>query len=151
VRRPATNYLEILQRRQLAVRVHEPWVSVGSPRRRQGWKLHLSTMVSEAPQLLRAVLPVLEEAGVDFKVVIDSDRLVRLNEGTLGETQVGKFGLGGGGLVIGRSGAEPVVDGYPGERPWPLVGGTVKRVLIDVSGEPFVDLAREAQAAYARQ
>ena len=91
MRRRATSYLEILRRRQLAVRVHDPWVSVGSPRRRQGWKLHLSTVVSEAPQLLRAVLPVLEEAGVDFKLVIDSDRLVRLNEGTLGETQVGKF------------------------------------------------------------
>jgi arylsulfatase len=66
-------------------------------------------------------------------------------------TQPGKFGLGGGGLVVGRSGAEPVVDDYPGERPWPLVGGTVKRVVIDVSGEPFVDLAREAKAAFARQ
>jgi arylsulfatase A-like enzyme len=66
-------------------------------------------------------------------------------------TQPGKFGLGGGGLVVGRSGAEPVVDGYPGERPWPLVGGTIRRVMVDVSGEPFVDLAREAKAAYARQ
>ena len=32
-------------------------------------------------------------------------------------TQPGKFGLGGGGLVVGRSGAEPVTDDYPGERP----------------------------------
>ena len=74
----------------------------------------------------------------------------KVGEGTI-RTQIGKFGLGGGGLVVGRSGAEPVVDGYPGERPWSLVGGTVKRVLIDVSGEPFVDLAREAKAAFARQ
>ncbi len=66
-------------------------------------------------------------------------------------TQPGKFGLGGGGLVVGRSGAEPVTDGYPGQRPWPFTGGTVKRVIIDVSGTPFVDLAREAAAAYARQ
>jgi len=66
-------------------------------------------------------------------------------------TQPGKFGLGGGGLVVGRSGAEPVTDDYPGQRPWAFTGGTVKRVIIDVSGTPFVDLAREAAAAYARQ
>ena len=66
-------------------------------------------------------------------------------------TQLGKFGLGGGGLVVGRSGAEPVVDDYPGERPWAFTGGTVERVLIDVSGEAFVDLAREAKVAFARQ
>jgi arylsulfatase A-like enzyme len=66
-------------------------------------------------------------------------------------TQPGKFGLGGGGLVVGRSGGEPVADGYPGQAPWPFVGGTVKRVFIDVSGEPFADLAREAAALYARQ
>jgi arylsulfatase A-like enzyme len=66
-------------------------------------------------------------------------------------TQPGKFGLGGGGLVVGRSGAEPVTDAYPGERPYAFTGGTVKRVLIDVSGEAFVDLAREARAAFARQ
>jgi arylsulfatase len=66
-------------------------------------------------------------------------------------TQPGKFGLGGGGLIVGRSGAEPVSDDYPGEPPWPFVGGTIKRVAVDVSGESFVDLAREAQVAFARQ
>jgi Sulfatase len=66
-------------------------------------------------------------------------------------TQPGKFGLGGGGLVVGRSGAEPVTDDYTGDAPWPFVGGTIKRVLIDVSGAPFVDLATEARAAFARQ
>ena len=66
-------------------------------------------------------------------------------------TQPGKFGLGGGGLVVGSSGAEPVSDDYPGARPWTFRGGTIKRVLIDVSGEPFVDLAQEARAAFAHQ
>ncbi len=66
-------------------------------------------------------------------------------------TQPAKFGLGGGGLVVGRSGAEPVSDDVPGEGPWPFVGGTIRRVFIDVSGEPFVDLAQEARAAFARQ
>ncbi len=67
------------------------------------------------------------------------------------QTQPGKFGLGGGGLVFGRAGAEPVSDDFPGERPWAFSGGTLKRVAIDVSGEPFVDLAKEAAAAFARQ
>jgi len=66
-------------------------------------------------------------------------------------TQPGKFGLGGGGLVVGRSGAEPVTDDYAGDAPWPFVGGRIKRVVIDVSGEPFDDLAAEARAAFARQ
>jgi arylsulfatase len=73
----------------------------------------------------------------------------KVGEGKL-QTQPGKFGLGGGGLVVGRSGAEPVAD-YTGDRPWAFVGGTIKRVVIDVSGEPFVDLAREARAAFALQ
>jgi arylsulfatase len=66
-------------------------------------------------------------------------------------TQPGKFGLGGGGLVIGRSGAEQITDDYAGEAPWAFVGGAIKRVLIDVSGEPFADLAQEARAAFAHQ
>jgi hypothetical protein len=66
-------------------------------------------------------------------------------------TQPAKFGLGGGGLVVGRSGAEPVVGDFPGEAPWAFVGGTIQRVVIDVSGEPFVDLAQEARAAFAHQ
>ncbi len=66
-------------------------------------------------------------------------------------TQPGKFGLGGGGLIVGHSGAAPVTDDYPGQRPWAFTGGTIKRVAVDVSGQPFVDLAREAAAAFARQ
>jgi hypothetical protein len=74
----------------------------------------------------------------------------KVGEGKI-RTQPGKFGLGGGGLVVGRSGAEPVIDDYPGERPWAFTGGTIKRVVIDVSGEAFEDLAMEARAAFARQ
>ena len=66
------------------------------------------------------------------------------------KTQPGKFSLAGEGLNVGRDGAEPVTDDYPGERPWAFVGGTIHRVAIDVSGEPFVDLANEAKMALAR-
>ena len=33
---------------------------------------------------------------------------------------------------------------YPGELPWRFTGGTINRVAVDVSGEPYVDLEREA-------
>jgi arylsulfatase A-like enzyme len=65
-------------------------------------------------------------------------------------TQPGKFSLGGEGLNVGKEGGEPVTDDYPGEYPWPFVGGTIERAAVDVSGTPFLDLAMEAKAAFAR-
>jgi arylsulfatase len=66
------------------------------------------------------------------------------------KTQPGKFSIAGEGLNIGREGAEPVTDDYPGQAPWAFVGGTIRRAVIDVSGHPFIDLAMEAKAAFAR-
>ena len=66
------------------------------------------------------------------------------------KTQPGRFSIAGEGLNVGKDGAEPVTDDYPGDRPWAFTGGTIKRAIIDVSGEPFVDLAKEARMAYAR-
>ncbi len=66
------------------------------------------------------------------------------------KTQPGKFSIAGEGLNIGTEGAEPVTDDYPGEYPWAFVGGTIERAAIDVSGQPFVDLAQEARMAFAR-
>jgi hypothetical protein len=66
------------------------------------------------------------------------------------KTQPGKFSIAGEGLNIGKDSAEPVSDDYPGESPWPFEGGTIERAFVDVSGEPFVDLAQEAAAAFAR-
>ena len=74
----------------------------------------------------------------------------QVGEGTI-RTQPAKFGLGGGGLIVGRSGPEPVTDDYVGEAPWAFTGGAVRRVAVDVSGEPFVDLVQEARAAFAQQ
>ena len=65
-------------------------------------------------------------------------------------TQPGGFSIAGEGLNVGRDGGEAVTDDYPGEAPWAFVGGTVHKAVIDVSGEPFVDLAKEAAAAFAR-
>jgi len=35
--------------------------------------------------------------------------------------------------------------------PWVFTGGTIKRVAVDVSGEPYVDLEREAVAMMSRE
>lgn len=51
---------------------------------------------------------------------------------------------------LGKDGGEPVTDDYPGDSPWAFVGGRIKRVVVDVSGQPFVDLAGEVRMAFAR-
>jgi hypothetical protein len=66
-------------------------------------------------------------------------------------TQPGKFSLAGEGLNVGRDGGEPVTDDFPGASPWTFTGGTIVKAVIDVSGDPFVDLAREAEAMFARE
>ena len=79
---------------------------------------------------------------------------LHIREKAVGEakikTQPGKFSIAGEGLNIGKEGAEPVTDDYPGEYPWAFVGGTIERAAIDVSGDAFVDLANEAKMAFAR-
>ena len=54
-------------------------------------------------------------------------------------------------MCVGRDSGEPVTDDYPGPTPWPFTGGTIHRVAVDVSGEPYVDLEREAVAMMARE
>jgi arylsulfatase len=60
------------------------------------------------------------------------------------KTQLGKFALSGEGFNVGRDGGAPVTDDYPGDRPWAFTGGTIKQVVMDVSGEAYVDLEKEA-------
>jgi arylsulfatase len=67
------------------------------------------------------------------------------------KTQPGNFSLVGEGLAVGRDGGEPVTEDYPGDRPWAFTGGTIKQVIVDVSGEHFVDLEKEAVALMARE
>ncbi|MFD6397436.1 arylsulfatase [Nocardia sp. NPDC060249] len=74
----------------------------------------------------------------------------KVGEGRI-RTQPGKFSLTGEGLNAGRDSAEPVTGDYPGARPWSFTGGTLHRVAVDVSGEPFIDLEREAAAMLSRE
>jgi len=43
-----------------------------------------------------------------------------------------------------------VTTDYPGDAPWPFVGGTLHKVIVNVSGEPFRDREKEVAAAFAR-
>jgi arylsulfatase len=67
------------------------------------------------------------------------------------KTQPGKFMIAGEGLCIGRDGGAGVTDDYPGVQPWRFTGGTLRRVAVDVSGEQYLDLEREAQAMLMRE
>ena len=66
------------------------------------------------------------------------------------KTQPGTFGVSGSALTVGRS-TTAITDDYPGERPWLFTGGTIKFVAVDVSGEPYVDLERQAEAMLMRE
>ncbi|WP_431220499.1 arylsulfatase [Leifsonia xyli] len=74
----------------------------------------------------------------------------KVGEGRI-STQPGYFALAGEGLCVGMDSGEPVTDDYPGERPYRFTGGTLHRVAVDVSGEPYLDLERQAAAMLARE
>jgi arylsulfatase len=67
------------------------------------------------------------------------------------KTQLGAFAIAGAGLFVGRHPGEPVTDDYPGPPPHRFTGGTVNRVAVDVSGEPYLDLEREAALMLMRE
>jgi hypothetical protein len=59
--------------------------------------------------------------------------------------------IAGEGLCIGRDGGSGVTGDYAGTEPFTFTGGTIRRVVVDVSGEPYIDLEREAQAMMTRE
>jgi len=68
----------------------------------------------------------------------------KVGEGKI-KTQLGAYAIAGSGLCVGHHSGEPVTDDYPGEPPYAFTGGTLNRVAVDVSGEPYVDLERQAE------
>jgi arylsulfatase A-like enzyme len=66
-------------------------------------------------------------------------------------TQPGNFSLAGEGLNVGKDPAEPITDDYPGASPYAFTGGSIKEAIVDVSGEPFIDVEKEALAMMARE
>jgi len=74
----------------------------------------------------------------------------KVGEGRI-KTQPGMFSLAGEGLCVGRDSGEPVTGDYPGAHPHEFTGGTIHRVAVDVTGDPYIDLEREAAAMLARE
>jgi len=74
----------------------------------------------------------------------------KVGEGRI-KTQPGGFMIAGEGLCVGRDSGEAVTSDYPNGSPHRFTGGTIKRVAVDVSGDPYVDLEREAQAMLMRE
>jgi arylsulfatase len=74
---------------------------------------------------------------------------VKVGEGRI-KTQPGKFSIGGEGLCVGRDSSDPVTADYPAGG-GAFTGGVIIRVAVDVSGEPYVDLEREAVAMMSRE
>jgi hypothetical protein len=68
----------------------------------------------------------------------------KVGEGEI-KTQLGAFAIAGSPLTIGRQTGDRLTDDYPGEAPYSFTGGTIKRVAVDVSGDPYVDLERHAE------
>ena len=62
--------------------------------------------------------------------------------------QVGKFTLSGDGLCVGFDSADPVSRSYPPG--FPFTGGRILGVGVDVGDDVYLDLEREAAAAFAR-
>lgn len=57
----------------------------------QGWKLHISATVLNAPQMLRTVAPFLKRRNILYKAPVSLDELSKLNSGIFyGYSQVGK-------------------------------------------------------------
>jgi arylsulfatase len=52
---------------------------------------------------------------------------------------------------VRRDSGEPVTGDYPGDHPHAFTRGTIKPIAVDVSGEPYIDLEREAAAMLARE
>ena len=78
-------------------------------------------------------------------LLVDGDEV---GEGEIPRFTMTRFSLAGAGLSCGRSDPTPVCDDY--EAPFAFTG-TLHRVVVDVSGDPFVDPDAEAADVIAMQ
>ncbi len=108
---------------------------------------------AEVPTGSRVLTAEFQKTGDDEKTMSATGTLklyIDTDEVGGGEvmTQPGMFGLSGSGASVGRGNGSSVSSDYDG--PFPFVGGTIERVVIDVSGDHYVDHEKEVLAYLAR-
>jgi arylsulfatase A-like enzyme len=81
----------------------------------------------------------------DVTLFVDGDAVVTV-PGI--RSHPGTFGLAGGGVAIGRNGGQAVSGSY--KAPYPFTGGTIAKVVVDISGTPYVDVERELERAFSK-
>lgn len=84
------DYSGILKDLGLGFTPSPPYYQVGIPGKAQGWVLHLSSLWTQIPQLLEAVVPILKKYSVSFKVVPNRKVAAALCDGEFGYHQQGK-------------------------------------------------------------
>ncbi len=62
-------------------------------------------------------------------------------------TQPGYFCLTGDGICVGRDSASAVTPQY--EAPFPFTGGSIDRVVVDLSGDRYVDHESQVRAWFS--
>ena len=60
----------------------------------------------------------------------------------------GTFGLAGASLSVGRNAGSAVSGSY--KAPYAFTGGTIKQVVVDISGKPYRDAEKELALAFAK-
>lgn len=86
----AEDYTEIVAASGLAFKTDTSSISIGQPRKPQGWVMHLSVIPAQMAPLLKAVLPVILKFGVPCKVIRSKGHLKDLNGGVYGLFKIGK-------------------------------------------------------------
>jgi arylsulfatase len=64
-------------------------------------------------------------------------------------TQPGNFCLVGDGLCVGRDSASPVTPDYADRGAFAFTGGVIDRVVVDVSGDRYVDHEAQVRAWFS--
>ncbi len=63
-------------------------------------------------------------------------------------THPGTFGLAGGGVKVGSNTGQAVCSAY--QAPFAFSGGTIAKVVIDISGTPYLDVEQELAQAFSK-
>jgi len=114
-----------------------------------GEKFQKVTSTSEIPKGKQVFTAEFVKTGDDKETMSATGTLTlyidmkKVGQGTI-MTQPGFFCPVGDGLCVGRDSASPVSPDYAA--PFPFHGGTIDRVVVDVSGDHYIDYEKEVAA-----